>query len=158
MLKIKTINTVHNYLHLLPQPIVIFKDHLSLLVTERSKHWKFHGKRNLFRSLSVNTLAHKRLWHSRVKKECLQSTFFFSSTSSGTLLHLHFCHLKQKINMWRRKKDKRWCDFLQRTHVLFTNLLTHWVKAVHECMGVYVFSLVTYLYCHILHINDAYSP
>lgn len=92
--KIKTINTVHNYLFLLPQPSVIIKESATEISdtspdfpSDRTRNtFKFHGNRNLFRSLNVKTLTHTRLWHSHsVKEECLQCTFF--STSSGTLLH-----------------------------------------------------------------------
>lgn len=147
MLKIKTINTVHNYLHLLPQPIVIFKDHLSLLVTERSKHWKFHGKRNLFRSLSVNTLAHKRLWHSRVKKECLQSTFFFPLPVVGHCF-IYTSVILNKKSICEEEKKINVDVIFYREHTCFSQI--SWLTEWRPCMNVW-----EYMCSVLLHTSTA---
>lgn len=85
--KIKTINTVHNYLFLLPQlRVVVCNTSPDLHPNQMLNTLKSDGKRNPFRSLNVKTLTHTRLWHNHVTEECLQCMFFYQQWKTASSL------------------------------------------------------------------------
>lgn len=125
--KIKTINTVHNYLYLLRQPSVTSAMEISNTSPDFSpdRTLNNHGKRNLFGSLNVKTLTHTRLHIVMVMRNVSNAAF---STSSGTLLHLRRSyHLKLAAKL---NKKNVICGKIH-IHAFHKCLLIQQVKAVH---------------------------
>lgn len=137
--KIKTINTVHNYVYLLRQPSVTSAMETSNTSPDFSpdrklNKLKYHGKRNLFGSLNVKTLTHTRFHTVIVMRNGSNAAF---SVSSGTPLHLCSYHLKLAAKL---NKKKMWLSVGKHTFMFFINVFwcSKWRLCIYVCERMHV--------------------